>query len=134
MRCDVVQRQISESMDEHNLVVGEVERHVASCSACASFRSRAWRLRQVVRLGEAPPVPDLVDDIMARVHAEAPAERTLVPLRRFPAGRVRTAVATRVAVAALVVGLVLLAVLGRSLAAAAATASPAPAATAGSGA
>jgi hypothetical protein len=75
VRCDVAQPALSVAMDERTPPPAEVEAHAAECDACAAFRAGAWRLRGAVRLEVAPPVPDLLPGIMARVRAASVGHR-----------------------------------------------------------
>ncbi|MFB3739440.1 MAG: zf-HC2 domain-containing protein, partial [Candidatus Velamenicoccus archaeovorus] len=124
MDCDRAQAALSARMDGERLtprVSAELDRHVATCRRCAAFERAAWRLRERTRIQPAPPVPDLVEPIMAAVRREAPVpvkrvrpaavlEGTPVPTgRRGPAAPLRSpAPARRLApvAAALVIGLV----------------------------
>ena len=74
MNCDRARRALSERMDGEHLsrrAAAALEAHLRTCAACRAFESQAWALRERVRLGLAPAVPDLVEPIMAAVRAEA---------------------------------------------------------------
>lgn len=118
MNCSRAQAAISERMDGEHLparVVAALDQHLAGCATCRAFEAGAWKLREQVRFGVAPAVPDLVESIMTAVGTESraparsrprllPAPRTariphtLRPRRRF--------VTLAPAVAALLVGAV----------------------------
>src|SRR5712691_10104897 len=108
-------------MDDVDLLPAAVERHVQGGPACSDFRGGAWRIREAARFEPAPPVPNLVPAIMARVREEAYLPAEAAELRRSsrsirtkprPAGtgahgmRARTAMGLALA-AGLVVGFVL---------------------------
>ena len=76
MRCDAAQAAISTAMDERATLPSDVEEHRRTCPVCGAFDSGAWRIREMARFEVAPPVPDLVPAIMARVRDEE-ADRLL---------------------------------------------------------
>ena len=76
MRCDAAQLAISTSMDEQAALPSDVEEHRRTCPVCAQFDAGAWRIREVARFEVAPPVPDMVPAIMAKVRDEE-ADRLL---------------------------------------------------------
>jgi hypothetical protein len=84
MNCRHAQRAISALMDGAHLPASErgaVESHVAGCAACRSFADGSVRVRTAVRIRSAEAVPDLTDQIMARV-AGAPAPSAFTAVRR----------------------------------------------------
>lgn len=99
MRCEVSERELSARLD------GEVDRgleaaldeHLGTCPSCRAFQEGGRRLREVVRLQPAAPVPDLVPEIMAAVREEALRARRLPDTRRprglLPPGWARPAAA-----------------------------------------
>jgi hypothetical protein len=54
-------------MDERATPSAEVEDHRRTCPICAQFDAGAWRIREMARFEIAPPVPDMVPAIMAKV-------------------------------------------------------------------
>jgi hypothetical protein len=105
VRCEVARRELSARLDgaPDRRVHDSVEAHVATCPRCLAFVAGAERLRELVRLEPAGPVPDLVPRIMAQVRGEA----VVRPLRgwRPPAwGRYAAAFAAGALVAAIVAG------------------------------
>lgn len=76
MRCDAAQSAVSSAMDERFPVDPETERHVEKCPACSRFSAGAWRIRDAARFELAPPVPDMVPAIMARIRDQE-ADRIL---------------------------------------------------------
>jgi Putative zinc-finger len=76
MRCEVAERQVSARLDgELNPAAeADLEEHLGSCPSCRAFRARASRLRELVRVSPAAPVPDLVPAIMAEVRRGAAGE------------------------------------------------------------
>lgn len=74
VNCDRARRALSERMDGEHLsrrAAAALAAHLATCAACRAFEAQAWALREHVRLGLAPAVPDLVEPIMAAVRTEA---------------------------------------------------------------
>jgi predicted anti-sigma-YlaC factor YlaD len=69
MRCDDIREAVSARLDGEELPVGvdaaAVDRHLATCTACAAHAAAAERLHRQVRVRSAEPVPDLVGPIMA---------------------------------------------------------------------
>src|SRR6266511_933347 len=63
-------------MDERAAPSPEVEDHRRTCPICTQFEAGAWRIREVARFEVAPPVPDMVPAIMAKVRDEE-ADRLL---------------------------------------------------------
>jgi hypothetical protein len=83
VRCEEAQLALSEEMDGAVAAPPEVREHVEGCARCQAFSKGAWRLRELTRIELAPPVPDLVSSVMARVSDEE-ADRILgwAPKRR----------------------------------------------------
>jgi hypothetical protein len=111
MRCETARLALGEAMDERQSPRAEAETHRRGCPSCTSFARRAWRVREVSRFEVAPPVPDLVPAIMARIEQEARRRRSAWPVptqphaprrRRAP----RTVFERRAAVAGLAAGLI----------------------------
>jgi hypothetical protein len=74
--CKHVRAALSERMDGEHLsrrMADAIDRHLPACQECSAFEENAWHLRESVRFGVAAAVPDLVEPIMAAVHAEAHA-------------------------------------------------------------
>ena len=74
MNCERARRAVSERMDGERLprhAASALEQHLAACAECRAFQTGAYRLREWVRIGLAPAVPDLVEPIMTTVRAEA---------------------------------------------------------------
>jgi hypothetical protein len=87
MRCEVARRSVGEAMDDRRSLPAETDAHLLGCPACSAFARGAWRVRELSRFELAPPVPDLVPAIMARIDAQR-----RLPTRGFPpASRVRSA-------------------------------------------
>src|SRR3989442_6164725 len=63
-------------MDERATLSTEVEDHRRTCPICAQSDAGAWRIREVAGFEVAPPVPDMVPAIMAKVRDEE-ADRLL---------------------------------------------------------
>ena len=113
MDCSRSQAALSERMDGEHLaprVTAALDQHLAGCATCRAFEQRAYRLREQVRFGVAPAVPDLVGPIMAAIEREsqvrAPA-RTRMRVMRSPRElrpRRRLLTTLAPAVAALLVG------------------------------
>jgi Putative zinc-finger len=82
-----------------------LEQHLATCAECRAFERGAYRLREATRFQVAPAVPDLVDQVMSAVGAEAELPRSGLRLVR-PARPPRRSILPRLApvAAALVVG------------------------------
>jgi hypothetical protein len=106
MRCEVAERELSARIDgEHRPgTEATLAEHLESCPSCRAFEARATRLRELVRVSPAAPVPDLVPAIMAEVRREAAGDAGRA--RRAPLvlawGRYATAFAAGALVAALV--------------------------------
>lgn len=106
MRCEAAQRALSEAMDGAASVPPAVEAHRASCPICTRFEEGAWRIRELTRFEAlSPSVPDIAAAAMQRVR-EYEADRMLGwipephPLRRRLLGQ-------RLALAALVTGMII---------------------------
>ncbi|MGH2663785.1 MAG: hypothetical protein ACRDH8_13485 [Actinomycetota bacterium] len=109
MRCETAELELSARLDGERdpQLDDSLADHVATCARCRAFEARAGRLRKLVRLEPAPPVPDLVPRIMDGVQQNrVPGTvRRLRPGRPVPAwGRYAAAFAAGALVAALVVG------------------------------
>jgi hypothetical protein len=91
MNCRHAQRATSALMDGAHLSASErdaVDTHVAACEACRSFADGSARVRTAVRIRPAEAVPDLTDQIMARVAGSA-APAAFATLRGRPPRRAR---------------------------------------------
>lgn len=112
MKCDAAQAALSTAMDERTALSPEVEDHRRTCPTCARFDTGAWRIREVARFEVAPPVPDMVPAIMARVRDEE-ADRLLgwgpppSPLRGWFDWLVQRRAAVLATATGLILGLVL---------------------------
>src|SRR5262245_56552110 len=73
MRCDQSRDLLSARLDGEvtDDEVAVLERHLASCAACADFAGQLTALDRVTRLTPAEPVPDLTGAILA-AHAPNP--------------------------------------------------------------
>jgi hypothetical protein len=82
-----------------------LELHLETCAECRAFERGAYRLREATRFQVAPAVPDLVDQVMSAVGAEAELPRSRVRVVR-PARWSRRSILPRLApiAAALAVG------------------------------
>jgi len=80
-----------------------LEQHLETCAECRVFERGAYRLREVARFEVAPAVPDLVDQVMTAVGAEAERPRSRLRVVR-PAGRRSILPRLAPVAAALVVG------------------------------
>ncbi|HEY1332362.1 MAG TPA: hypothetical protein VGH10_12940 [Actinomycetota bacterium] len=101
MRCEAAELALSIAMDESLRPAADVDEHVRDCPRCRAFSSGAWRVRERVRVGVAPSVPDLVPSIMAAVREQVPPRlRPHRGARRQQNGRTgwRSAVAVAAAV------------------------------------
>jgi putative zinc finger protein len=73
MNHEQAERLLSARIDGERLApraAATLERHLETCAECRAFERGAYRLRESARIGLAPAVPDLVEPIMAAVHAE----------------------------------------------------------------
>jgi hypothetical protein len=78
---DQAERLLSARLDGERIsprAAAALESHLESCATCRAFERGAYRLREATRFQLAPAVPDLVDEVMAAVSAEAGAERSKV--------------------------------------------------------
>jgi outer membrane lipoprotein-sorting protein len=88
--CSRWQAALSERMDGERLaprVTAALDQHLAGCATCRAFERGAFRVREQVRFGLAPAVPDLVEPIMSAVEREAvrgTATRTRLRVVRSP--------------------------------------------------
>jgi hypothetical protein len=99
MRCEIAERELSAFLDGEP-VAEELREHVESCPRCRAFEDRARRIRELVRLEPAAPVPDLVPRIMSEVSRRpAPSQPRAAAWLGYAAAFVAGAVA-----AALVAG------------------------------
>jgi outer membrane lipoprotein-sorting protein len=111
MNHEQAERLLSARIDGERLssrASAALEGHLETCAECRAFERGVYRLREAARFQVAPAVPDLVEDVMAAVGAEAHAPRPLLRVVR-PTGRPRFRLAPRlapVAAAALVGALV----------------------------
>jgi hypothetical protein len=99
MRCEAAERELSALLDGESVDRDVLREHVESCPRCRAFEARARRLRELVRLEPAAPVPDLVPRIMDQVRrrpvpARAPAPAWLGHAAAFVAGAVAAALLT----------------------------------------
>lgn len=79
MDHEQAERLISERVDGERLSsrsTASLERHLETCAECRAFERGAYRLREAARFEVAPAVPDLVEQIMASVEAEAGSQRS----------------------------------------------------------
>src|SRR4029453_18836274 len=73
-----------------------LEQHLETCAECRAFERGAYRLREAVRFEVAPAVPDLVDEVMTAVGAEAEEPRSRRRVVR-PQGAPRRSILPRLA-------------------------------------
>lgn len=69
LACGDVRAEVSALFDDE-LDAGaaaDVRRHLAECDTCRAYAERIAGVRSSLRLAEAEPVPDLTEEIMARV-------------------------------------------------------------------
>lgn len=88
MKHEIAEREISARLDgnPNPRLDRDLSAHLATCHRCRAFAEGQDRVRRLVRLEPAEPVPDLVPRIMAEVRQEADRRRTPVVLRlRRPA-------------------------------------------------
>src|SRR5919108_3956339 len=76
MRCEVAERELSALLDGESEDRELLREHVESCPRCREFEARSRRIRELVRLEPAGPVPDLVPAIMEEVR-QRPAPRAV---------------------------------------------------------
>jgi predicted anti-sigma-YlaC factor YlaD len=108
MNHDQAERLLSARIDGERLSTrasSALEQHLETCAECRAFERGAYRLREAARFEVAPAVPDLVDEVMTAVGAEAGQPRPRLRVVR-PAGSSRRSNIPRLApvAAALVVG------------------------------
>ena len=108
MNHDQAERLLSARIDGERLssrASTALEQHLETCAECRAFERGAYRLREAARFEVAPAVPDLVDEVMTAVGAEAGHSRPRLRVVR-PAGSSRRSIIPRLApvAAALVVG------------------------------
>ena len=74
MNHDQAERLLSARIDGERLSTrssAALEQHLEKCAECRAFERGAYRLREAARFEVAPAVPDLVDEVMTAVGAEA---------------------------------------------------------------
>ena len=108
MNHEQAERLLSARIDGERLSTrasASLEQHLETCAECRAFERGAYRLREAARFEVAPAVPDLVDQVMTAVGAEAERPRSRLRVVR-PAGSPRRSILPRLApvAAALVVG------------------------------
>jgi Putative zinc-finger len=98
-RCHDVRPELSARIDGEldPGAAGAVDRHLRGCRDCAAYEERLRAVRRAVRVSPADAVPDLTEQIMARVAAERPARAV-----RWP--HVRTALVAAAATALVLLG------------------------------
>lgn len=106
MRCQAAESLVSRLMDEEGLRPSDLDAHLAACAPCRTFGESALRIREVVRLDVAPPVPDLRTRIMERVRDDVAAERGRGPSHGHGSRSGRRGTA-RIAMVGLVAGIAL---------------------------
>ena len=79
MRHDAWERELSALLDGEAQGQEDLRDHVESCSRCRAFEARARRVRELVRLEPAGPVPDLVPRIMEEVRRQGSPRRAIAP-------------------------------------------------------
>jgi hypothetical protein len=79
MRCEAAERELSALLDGETVDRDTLREHVESCPRCRAFEARSRRLRELVRLEPAAPVPDLVPRIMDQVRRRPAASRAPAP-------------------------------------------------------
>jgi hypothetical protein len=90
VRCESVELELSARLDGagDRRLDASVAAHLAGCAGCRAFEADSRRLRTLVRVREADPVPDLVPRIMERIlGASDDAVRPIRPPRRVPSSR-----------------------------------------------
>jgi hypothetical protein len=92
MRCEAAERELSALLDGEILDGETLREHIESCPRCQEFEARSRRLRELVRLEPAAPVPDLVPAIMGEVRGR-PAPRAVPAWIGYAASFVAGAVA-----------------------------------------
>ena len=74
MNHEQAERLLSARIDGERLTTrasASLEQHLETCVECRAFERAAYRLREAARFQVAPAVPDLVEQVMAAVGAEA---------------------------------------------------------------
>lgn len=113
MDCSRWEAALSERMDGEHLaprMTAALDQHLAGCANCRAFERAAFRVREQVRFGLAPTIPDLVEPIMTAIERESdrrPSVHSRLRVVRSPRElrRRRRLIATIApAVAALLVG------------------------------
>jgi Putative zinc-finger len=105
---DQAERLLSARIDGEHLstrATAALDQHLETCAECRAFERGAYRLREAARFEVAPAVPDLVDEVMTAVGAEAERPRSRLRVVR-PERSPRRSILPRLApvAAALVVG------------------------------
>ena len=108
MNHEQAERLLSARIDGERLTTrasASLEEHLETCVECRAFERGAYRLREAARFQVAPAVPDLVDQVMTAVGAEAERPRARLRVVR-PGGSPRSSILPRLApvAAALIVG------------------------------
>ena len=99
MNHDQAERLLSARIDGERLssrASTALEQHLETCAECRAFERGAYRLREAARFEVAPAVPDLVDEVMTAVGAEAGQPRPRLRVVR-PAGSSRRSILPRLA-------------------------------------
>jgi predicted anti-sigma-YlaC factor YlaD len=83
MQCSAVREAVSARLDGESPGVGVsgVDRHLASCSACAAWSADAEVVTRRARLAAAPPVPDLTARVLTALPSELPGVRAAARAR-----------------------------------------------------
>ncbi len=79
MNHDQAERLLSARIDGERLsarATAALDQHLETCAECRAFERGAYRLREAARFEVAPAVPDLVDEVMTAVGAEAERPRS----------------------------------------------------------
>ena len=108
MNHEQAERLLSARIDGERLTTrasASLEQHLETCVECRAFERAAYRLREAARFQVAPAVPDLVEQVMTAVGAEAERPRARLRVVR-PGGSPRGSILPRLApvAAALIVG------------------------------
>jgi predicted anti-sigma-YlaC factor YlaD len=87
MECEACRTALSARLDgeESGVPAAEPAAHVAGCAECRDWLSAAERLRRIVSVAPAEPVPDLTDRILV-AHVGRPAGKEglgIVRQKRF---------------------------------------------------
>jgi predicted anti-sigma-YlaC factor YlaD len=103
MQCSVVREAVSARLDGESpgLGVGDVDRHLAGCPACAAWSADAEVLTRRARLAAAPPVPDLTTRVLMALPGQLPGVRAAARARLLDSALRLALVAVAVAQAGL---------------------------------